>query len=87
MKRTRLRPVSKKRAALNVEYRKLRKAFLLEHQVCEFSGCRSHSRDVHHRSGRGPNLLRVETWLALCRKHHDLVHANPKKSRELGLLT
>lgn len=93
MKRTPLRRVSKKHAAARREYSKLSKAFLAAHPRCEWNappppwiGCNRRSRDVHHIQGRGKNLNRVETWVALCREHHDFCHQYPNKARAMGLL-
>ncbi len=44
--------------------------------------------DIHHKAGRyDGNYLNTDTWLAVCRLSHRWIHANPKKARELGLLT
>lgn len=89
LKRTgRLRPVSPRRAIVNAAYSRLRITFLAAHPKCQARlACkRGHSRDIHHVHGRGSNLLKPETWLAVCRRCHDAIHDNPKAARELGLL-
>lgn len=43
--------------------------------------------DVHHLKGRlDGNYLDDLTWLPVCRKCHDWIHAHPKEARELHLL-
>jgi len=81
-----LRKASKNQADKLATYYKLRAEFLATHPMCELPRCPSQSRDVHHMQGRGPNLNRVETWMACCRKHHDWIHQNPALARGMGLL-
>jgi len=46
-----------------------------------------YSTDVHHVRGRsGANYLDTATWMAVSRKGHAWIHANPKKAREMGWL-
>lgn len=40
----------------------------------------------HHMAGRGPNLARVETFLAVCRTCHTWIHDHPNEARRLGYL-
>src|SRR5690242_114691 len=63
-----IRPFSKKRQQLNRTYSTLRKQFLTILPNCEarLEGCTGVATDVHHRKGRGKNLLKVETWLPVC---------------------
>ncbi len=54
---------------------------------CEFPGCTRHAQHFHHRlmrsqGGKGT----VENCAHLCIQCHTVVHANPAKSYELGLL-
>jgi len=74
MKRTRLKPVSKKRAAQLREYSKLRKAFLNEHPICE-ACAKKRSAEIHHKKGRfGRWLLDTDYWAALCWNCHRKAH-------------
>lgn len=85
MKRTPLRRVSKKHAAALKTYSKLRKEYLREHPGCEVC-TKNAATDIHHKEGRGPNLNRADTWLAVCRPCHHEIHTRPSKARERGLL-
>lgn len=86
MKRTRLRPMSKKREVAAREYSAKRTDFLAEHPKCQKCGTR-HSTDVHHKAGRlGTNYLDTQTWAALCRRCHDDIHLNPRRARQDGWL-
>lgn len=71
----RLNPQRRRRAAAERAYTVLRREFLAEHPACERCGQRA--TDVHHRAGRGPNLLRVDLFAALCRPCHDLCGREP----------
>lgn len=84
LKRTRLRRVSAKHAKELRSYYEKRKAFLIAHPTCAL--CSNASCDVHHKEKRGANLNREETWLALCRAHHEYLHHHPSWARERGLL-
>ena len=42
--------------------------------------------EIHHRAGRGANLLREETWAGVCRAAHLYIHANPATAKRSGLL-
>jgi hypothetical protein len=85
-KRTPLRRTSRKQAAALLEYRRLKAKFLREHPLCEFSNCFDLSNSLHHMQGRGPNLNRVETFMACCHFHHEWIHRHPNQARELGYL-
>lgn len=79
--------MSEKRRRESRVYTKLRKQFLEENPICELEYCFKPSVDLHHRHGRtGTNYLDTETWSALCRDHHDNVHAHPNEARKAGLL-
>ena len=56
--------------------------FLSSHPDCE--RCKREAHDVHHRCGRGKNLMREETWSAVCRECHEWIHQNPKEARRKG---
>lgn len=88
MKRTPLRRVSTKHAAELKLYNKQCMAFKLDNQLCEVElpGCNRYTQDVHHTAGRGPNLNKVETWMAVCRSCHNWIHNHPGQARELGLI-
>jgi hypothetical protein len=89
LKRTRVKPVSKKRRKDSAEYLKLRAGFLASHPHCEVARpkiCAHRSRDVHHAQGRGPNYLNVNSWVSTCRACHDYIHQHPSWAREHGYL-
>lgn len=93
-RKTKLRQASPKRRKALSLYSSLRTAFLIANPVCQalfVNGvrqllCKVEAVDVHHKAGRGPNLNRVDTWMAVCRYCHNAIHANPKAAREAGLL-
>ena len=85
MKRSRLKPRSKKMAAKYVERRKLVEKLLKEHPQCEAQVpdvCTTRSVDVHEvLDARG-------TWvqcMAICRACHDFVGREVKQATEMGL--
>lgn len=80
--------VSKKRAAQNREYLKLREQFLKDNPICEVYPY-FYSKDVHHKfSGkdRAAHFLDVSTWMAVSREAHNWIHSHPKEARERGWL-
>lgn len=81
-----MRRVSPKMAKLLREYSQLRAVFILAHPRCEAKvACTNGWTDeVHHKAGRGANLLRTETWLPCCRACHQWCHNHPKEARQLG---
>lgn len=84
-RRTRLRPVSARRAREAREYAKAKVEFLREHPFCEICGRRT--QDVHHKAGRlGGNFLDRSTWMSLCRLCYDWIHQHPAEARALGWL-
>jgi hypothetical protein len=91
LKRTgRLRAVSKKLAPKLRQYSLQRVQFLQRNPRCQYrvltGQCCNGATEVHHMQGRGPNLLREETWMACCNRHHASIHANPRAARENGYL-
>jgi len=95
MKRTPLKPMSKRRAKELAEYRVRRKAFLDAHPYCEAWGIiwpsltkhTPRSTEIHHLSGRiGKKLNDESMWLAVGREAHNFIHQNPKTARSLKLL-
>jgi hypothetical protein len=86
MKRTRLRPMSKKREAASKEYTAKRSLFLQQRPACERCQRRP-SRDVHHVEGRyNGAYLDASTWKAVCRACHDWIHQHPSDARASGWL-
>lgn len=90
-----MKPMSDKRAAEMVEYRKEKKAWLESQPVCERCGCVFADEimltpvepDLHHKRGRTGRLLRDQRfWIALCRDCHDWVHNNMAEARNMDLL-
>jgi len=76
VKRTRLRPVSKKRAKQLRVYSKIRKVFL-DSKMCDACKVRP-ATEVHHRRGRiGSALLDESYFMAICRGCHSAIHNNP----------
>lgn len=67
-------------------YKKLRRQYLEMNTMChaKLKNCTLKATDVHHMQGRGKNLLKVATWLPLCRNCHEWVERNPEMAKELG---
>ena len=93
--RTPIRRVSVKHAKELREYAKLRKEFMELNDLCYAThilrrcghyDCQRWASDLHHVQGRGKNLLRTETWIAVCRSCHQFIHDHPRQAREVGLL-
>ncbi len=81
----RLNAVSKKGREKSKAYSEIRKQFLWDKNfTCE--ACGGQATDIHHKSGRGKNLLAKHTFMACCRSCHDRIHANPAWAREKGYL-
>lgn len=72
-------------------YRELRKEYLIGHPLClaKLAGCTKKAVDVHHLSGRGSKLNVEETFLAVCRNCHDVLHnklsATERRNKKLML--
>lgn len=76
---------SKKRAAQEREYIKLRDAYLLEHPICEVKQCSAPATGVHHMAGRVGNLLTdTSKFLAVCMPHHLYIESHPIESKSMG---
>ena len=89
LRRSRINPVSKKRAVQLAKYRKLREAMLADWRGCEFYPvtCTKQATDLHHvRGRRGDLLLDKNNIVLLCREHHRTVHDNANWARWVGLL-
>jgi len=87
VKRTPLRRVSPKRAALNVKRRALVADLLLARPWCE--RCQTNrSTDVHepHSRAQGGDILDRDNLRAVCRKCHSEIHAHPAESYATGWL-
>ncbi len=79
--------VSPRRRRENTEYASLKKFFLVAHPVCQFSGCTCREGlEIHHKARRGPFFLRTDTWMVVCRPHHDRIEKNPAWAKEQGYL-
>ena len=88
-----IKPMSEKRKAESYVYTKNRKIFLAkrENKVCIVAKAIFNETlltiEIHHKAGRRGKLLNyVPFWLAISRKGHMWVHANPKKAYKLGFL-
>ena len=67
-------------------YHVLRKVFLKSKGKCEavLPGCNGRPETVHHKIGRGINILNVKTWLACCFSCHVVIELNPDFAKENG---
>jgi hypothetical protein len=83
------KPKSKKQAAADRIYQKLRTLFFQDprNHICKarLPGCQYEATEVHHTKGRGIFYLVVETWLAVCRKCHDRITEHSKEAIAMGL--
>lgn len=80
-----IRPRSKKRAAQEREYSKLRVQFLIKNQWCQVEGCYRLSSQCHHKKGRIGDLLTDERYfLAVCSYHHQAIELDPQWAKEKG---
>lgn len=80
-----IRRFSIKRMNQNKEYKVLRKEYLKENEMCE--RCNKFASEIHHKNGRnGTRLVDVDYFMAVCRKCHNYIHANPTESRQEGWL-
>ena len=85
LKRTKIRPISKKQGIKLKEYKIVRDKYMEEHIGCEFKYCSQASEDLHHMAGRTGDLLTdTRYFMAVCREHHLWIHNNPKESLENG---
>lgn len=82
-----IKKASKKLAKANGEYSLLRRSFMAENRMCKATreGCTIHATEVHHKQGRGKNLLLVETWLPVCHNCHEWITINSAEAMSLGL--
>lgn len=84
--RKRLRQVAKSTAGRMAEYGRLRIEYLAAHPVCEMPGCSSRELEIHHKARRGEFLLRVDTWMAVCRECHTMIEESPAWATAQGFL-
>jgi len=92
-RRTRIRSVSKKRAAQNRTYLKRREAFLEANPLCAGADlnlpgvvCEGRSSTVQHAAGRrGQRLLDESLWIALCWPCHSWAELHPLEATGLRL--
>lgn len=77
--------MSKKQSRVISEYSKLRREFITKNPKCFI--CGKIATDIHHKSGRGQNTNKTETWMSVCRTCHELIHKNPKWAKENGYIS
>ncbi len=54
---------------------------------CQWPGCVGRPPDVHHTHGRtGTNLYDKKKLKFVCRRHHTLIHHDPKAARAKGFM-
>lgn len=87
VKKVHIKLKSTKLAALELLYAKLRIDYLSKHSNCEakLPICTFKATDIHHKKGRGPFLLDVSSWIAVCRVCHTYIELHPLEAKELGL--
>jgi transposase InsO family protein len=90
VKRTRLKRVSTKQAAINRSYKLLKAEYMKAHPECQVCGIWDiwHiPHTVHHVKGRGKYTLDVSTFMTVCSACHYWIHfINPKEARKEGYL-
>ena len=79
--------VSSKQAKLNRAYMVIRNEYMKVHEVCEarLPGCTQVATDLHHKNGRGVNLLDATTYMALCRSCHQWAENHPIEAKSKGM--
>ena len=87
---TRINPVSKKRASLNILRRSFVKKILNDRMMCEarIQGCTYMPTDVHEilTRGRGVSIIDENNVLALCRTCHHFITNEPAWAKENGFV-
>jgi hypothetical protein len=89
IRRTRLRRRSLKTQRAYVARRQLVERLLTERPQCEVPWCSARSVDIHEplTRARGGSILDEDNCRAVCRMHHDLIHANAEAwVEDLGFL-
>lgn len=79
---------TKKRAAQNRLYLKIRAKFLSENELCQagLEGCTYFATEVHHQEGRiGERLTDVSKFLGTCHSCHQKIEHQPKMAKSKGL--
>lgn len=77
-----MRRESLKLARLRRLYAKMRVDFLIQNPWC--IRCGGEATEVHHKAGRGLNLLNVDTWAAACSACHSYITTHPQESYDRG---
>jgi hypothetical protein len=85
-KRKRIPYYSKKMLDELKIYRPLRDEFMQKNPICQFKGCSKLANDLHHKARRKENLCNVETFMSVCREHHNWIEENHAESVRLGYL-
>lgn len=97
-RRTRLRPVSDKRRAIQRQRRELVDRVLTTRPRCEVGDiirgtdrihpCHIWATDVHEplTRARGGSIIDEDNTLSVCRSCHDWIHHHPSEAQMLGLL-
>lgn len=82
-----IRPKSDKKKAIDEVYKTLRKQFLHDHPKCgaRLKGCTINATEVHHKAGRGKEMLNTTKWLSICQTCHIWITENSAQAIELGL--
>ena len=87
---TRINPVSKKRASLNILRRSFVKKILNDRMMCEarIQGRTYMPTDVHEilTRGRGGSIIDEDNVLALCRNCHHFITNEPAWAKENGFV-
>lgn len=77
-----MRKASKKYAKQLKTYNSLKEEFLLVRDICEC--CKdARAEQVHHKAGRGKNLNKVETWMAVCQQCHRHIEDHKQWARAM----
>ena len=82
----RINSVSSKKILELAKYRIVRDQYLKDHPVCEFYTCDCREVELHHKKSRKYYLSDVSIFMSVCREHHNWIHENDAKARELGYL-
>ncbi|MBA4166535.1 MAG: hypothetical protein H0X41_03150 [Chitinophagaceae bacterium] len=59
------------------QYRLIARKFITEHPRCQVAGCNHVSEEIHHKAGRGENLMNRKFFLAVCHDHHRQITDDP----------